>query len=94
MSVRMPHIINVSAVGRSHHDMMPGIINIEAMTTLTSEQKCMMDGIVVETRPLHKLHAPGLPASAGGDDVQPMMKVKPSASQSAMGMRKIRGTVY
>jgi len=92
MSVRMPHIINVSAVGRSHHDMMPGIINIEAMTTLTSEQKCMMDGIVVETRPLHKLHAPGLPA--GGDDVQPMMKVKPSASQSAMGMRKIRGTVY
>ena len=92
MSVRMPHIINVSAVGRSHHDMMPGINNIEAMTTLTSEQKCMMDGIVVETRPLHKLHAPGLPA--GGDDVQPMMKVKPSASQSAMGMRKIRGTVY
>ena len=92
MSVRMPNIINVSAVGRACRDMMPGIINIEAMTTLTSEQKSMMDGIVVETRPLHKLHAPGLPA--GGDAVQPMMKVKPSPSQSAMGMRKIRGTVY
>ena len=92
MSVRMPQLINVSAVGRASHDMMPGIINIEAMTTLTSEQKAMMDGIVVETRPMHKLHAPGLPA--GGDAVQPMMKVKPSPSQSAMGMRKIRGTVY
>jgi len=92
----MPQIINVSAVGKACHDMMPGIINIEAMTTLTSEQKAMMDGIVVETRPMHKLHAPGLPASAGdkGDAVQPMMKVKPSPSQSAMGMNKIRGTVY
>lgn len=88
----MPQLINVSAVGRACHDMMPGIINIEAMTTLTSEQKAMMDGIVVETRPMHKLHVPGLPA--GGNAVQPMMKVKPSPSQSAMGMRKIRGTVY
>jgi hypothetical protein len=88
----MPQIINVSAVGRSSHEMMPGIINIEAMTTLTGEQKAMMDGIVVETRPLHKVRAPGLPS--GGDEVQPMMKVKPSPSQSAMGMRKIRGTRY
>lgn len=92
MPVCMPQIINVSAVGRSSKEMMPGIINIEAMTTLTGEQKSMMDGIVVETRPLHKVRAPGLPS--GGDEVQPMMKVKPSPSQSAMGMRKIRGTKY
>ena len=92
MPVCMPQIINVSAVGRSSKEMMPGIINIEAMTTLTGEQKSMMDGIVVETRPLHKVRAPGLPS--GGDEVQPMMKVKPSPSQSAMGMRKIRGTRY
>jgi hypothetical protein len=84
----MPQIINVSAVGRSSKEMMPGIINIEAMTTLTGEQKSMMDGIVVETRPLHKVRAPG------GDEVQPMMKVKPSPSQTAMGMTKIRGTRY
>lgn len=88
----MPHIVDVSAVNATSHTMMPGIINIEAMTTLTGEQKSMMDGIVVETRPLNKLHAPGLPA--GGDAVQPMMKVKPSPSQSAMGMTKIRGTKY
>jgi len=88
----MPHIIDVSAVSGTHHKMMPGIINIEAMTTLTGEQKAMMDGIVVETRPSHKLHAPGLPA--GSPDVPPMMKVKASPSQSAMGMTKIRGTRY
>ena len=92
----MPHIIDVSAVNDTRHKMMPGIINMEAMTTLTGEQKAMMDGIVVETRPSHKLHAPGLPASAGdkGDAVPPMMKVKASPSQSAMGMQKIRGTKY
>ena len=94
MSLRMPHIVNVSEVDRRGHNMMPGIINIEAMTTLTGEQKAMMDGIVVETRPLNKLHAPGLPAGAGGDEIQPMMKVKPSPSHYAMGMRKIRGTKY
>ena len=88
----MPHIVDVSSVERRGHKMMPGIINIEAMTTLTGEQKAMMDGIVVETRPSHKLHAPGLPA--GGEQIQPMMRVAPSPSQSAMGMRKIRGTVY
>ena len=88
----MPHIVNVSEVNRRQKDMMPGIINIEAMTTLTGEQKQMMDGIIVETRPSHKLHAPGLPA--GGDEVPPMMKVSASPSQSAMGMRKIRGTRY
>jgi hypothetical protein len=88
----MPHIVDVSAVNDTRHKMMPGIINIEAMTTLTGEQKAMMDGIVVETRPSHKLHAPGLPA--GGDAVPPMMKVKASPSQSAMGMQKIRGTKY
>jgi hypothetical protein len=88
----MPHIVNVSEVARRCSEMMPGIINIEAMTTLTGEQKQMMDGIVVETRPAHKIHAPGLPAV--GDAVQPMMKVTPSPSQSAMGMRKIRGTRY
>ena len=91
----MPHIIDVSAVNDTHHKMMPGIINIEAMTTLTGEQKAMMDGIVVETRPSHKLHAPGLPSGGDkGDNVQPMMKVKASPSQSAMGMQKIRGTKY
>lgn len=91
----MPHIIDVSAVNDTRHKMMPGIINIEAMTTLTGEQKAMMDGIVVETRPSHKLHAPGLPGGhAGGDAVPPMMKVKASPSQSAMGMNKIRGTKY
>jgi hypothetical protein len=92
MSLRMPTIVDVSACERRGVKMMPGIINIEAMTTLTGEQKAMMDGIVVETRPSHKLHAPGLPA--GGDELPPMMRVKPSPSQSAMGMRKIRGTVY
>jgi hypothetical protein len=91
----MPHIIDVSAVNDTRHKMMPGIINIEAMTTLTGEQKAMMDGIVVETRPGHKLKAPGLPGGhAGGDAVPPMMKVKASPSQSAMGMQKIRGTKY
>jgi len=92
MSLRMPHIIDVSAVERRGVKMMPGIINIEAMTTLTGEQKAMMDGIVVETRPSHKLHAPGLPA--GGGEVPHMMRVKASPSQSAFGMQKIRGTVY
>lgn len=92
MSLRLPHIIDVSAVNETRHKMMPGIINIEAMTTLTGEQKSMMDGIVVETRPHHKLHAPGLPA--GGDELPPMIKVKASPSQSAMGMTKIRGTRY
>jgi len=91
MSLHLPHIINVSEVNRRDGKMMPGIINIEATTTLTGEQKAMMDGIVVETRPAHKLHAPGLPA--GGERV-PLMKVKPSATQSAMGMRHIRGTKY
>lgn len=91
----MPHIVNVSEIERRGSKMMPGIINIEAMTTLTGEQKAMMDGIVVETRPAHKLHAPGLPSgSLESVDIQPMMKVKASPSQSAMGMRKIRGTVY
>ena len=91
----MPHRIDVSAVNDTRHKMMPGIINIEAMTTLTGEQKAMMDGIVCETRPGHKLHAPGLPTGhAGGDAVPPMMKVKASPSQSAMGMTKIRGTKY
>lgn len=92
MSLRLPLIVNVSEVQRKHHDTMPGIINIEAMTTLTGEQKAMMDGIVVETRPRHKIHAPGLPAGGGG--VPPMIKVLPSASQSAFGMQKIRGTKY
>jgi hypothetical protein len=46
----------------------------------------------VETRPSHKLRAPGLPA--GGDELPPMMRVKASPSQSAFGMNKIRGTVY
>ena len=87
----MPHIINVSEVNRREGKMMPGIINIEATTTLTGEQKAMMDGIIVETRPSHKLHAPGLPA--GGDKI-PLMKVKPSATRSAMGMVHIRGTKY
>lgn len=91
----MPHIIDVSAVNDTCHKMMPGIINIEAMTTLTGEQKSMMDGIVVETRPGHKLHAPGLPTGLPtGQAVPPMMKVKASPSQSAMGMTKIRGTKY
>ena len=91
----MPHLVNVSECCSPKKQMMPGIINIEAMTTLTGEQKSMMDGIVVETRPKHKLGAPGLPSgSLSGVDVQPMMKVQPSPSQSAMGMVKIRGTKY
>lgn len=92
MSVRMPHIVDVSTVMKRSGKMMPGIINLEAMTTMTGEQKQMLDGIVVETRPSHKVNAPGLPN--GGSDAVPVVKVKKSATNSAMGMTKIRGTTY
>jgi hypothetical protein len=88
----MPHIVDVSNVLKRDGKIMPGIINIEAMTTLTGEQKQMLDGIVVETRPSHRVNAPGLPA--GGSDAVPVVKVKKSATNSAMGMQKIRGTKY
>ena len=87
----MPHIVDVGSLERREKQMMPGIINIEAMTTLTGEQRQMMDGIISETRPAHKTHAPGLPAPGGEI---PLMRVKPSATRTAMGMRHIRGTKY
>jgi hypothetical protein len=75
---------------------MPGIINIEAMTTLTGEQRAMMDGIITETRPEHKAHAPGLPAVGKASREVPLIKTgqKVPATKSAMGMRHIRGTRY
>lgn len=88
----MPHIVDVSQVMKREGKVMPGIINIEAMTTITGEQKQMLDGIVVETRPSHKVMAPGLPA--GGSDAVPVTKVKKGATNTAMGMRHIRGTKY
>ena len=91
----MPHIINVSALDKKDRTYMPGIINIEAMTTLTAEQKQMMDGIITETRPMHKVHAPGLPASGGKGGGVPVMKMgDASATRGVMGMRHISGTRY
>lgn len=92
MSLRMPHIVDVKAVMKREGKVMPGIINLEAMTTMTGEQKQMLDGIIVETRPSHRVNAPGLPS--GGSDAVPVVKVKKSATNSAMGMTKIRGTTY
>jgi 3-mercaptopyruvate sulfurtransferase SseA len=90
--MRMPHIIDVSSVERREKGHMPGVINIEATTTLTGEQKQMMDGIIHETRPSHKMaHAPGLPPP--GSHV-PLMKTAPTATKTAIGMRHIRGTKY
>lgn len=90
----MPNIVNVSALERKSRSHVPGIINIEAMTSLTGEQKGMIDGIITETRPLHKAHAPGMPAEGKGGSKVPLMKVEASATKSAIGMRKIRGTKY
>ena len=91
----MPQIVNVSAVEKRDRTYMPGIINIEAMTTLTGEQRQMMDGIVTETRPLHRMHAPGLPAEDRKDGGVPLMKVGGApATKSVVGMRHISGTKY
>lgn len=92
MSFTMPHLVDVYSVMKREGKVMPGIINLEATTTLTGEQRKMLDGIVEETRPTHKITAPGLPSRAS--DIVPVVAVKKSATNSAMGMRKIRGTKY
>ena len=53
----------------------------------------MMDGIITETRPVHKLGAPGLPAEGSVGKIS-LMRVEGSATKSAIGMRHIRGTKY
>lgn len=91
----MPPIVNVSALEKKDKTYMPGIINIEAMTTLTGEQRQMMDGIVTETRPMHRVHAPGLPAEDRKAGVVPLLKVGGApATKGVIGMRHIRGTKY
>lgn len=91
MSFTMPHLVDVYSATKREGKVMPGIINLEATTTLTGEQRQMIDGIVEETR-RGKMTAPGLPGMK--TDVVPVVAVKKSATTSAIGMRKIRGTKY
>lgn len=83
----MPQILHLS-VEDAHR--RPTMQNVLAETTMTGEQRAMMDGIIRETHH-RKPHAPGLPA--GGTKVE-LHKVTPSKTKSAMGMTKIRGTKY
>jgi hypothetical protein len=66
-----------------------GILNL---TTMTGEQKESIAGIIKETRPAHRVRAPGLPSE--GSQKPPLMKVEPSKTKGARGMVHIRGSKY
>lgn len=82
----MPQILHLS-VEDAHR--RPTMQNVLAETTMTGEQRAMMDGLIRETH--GRPHAPGLPP--GGNKME-LHKVTPSKTKSAMGMTKIRGTKY
>ena len=85
----MPHIVKPEMTRRAPKDLMPGLINT---TTMTGEQRTMIDGIIHETRPSHKVAPP--PGMVAPGEGVPLMKVKSTATKYNLGMTHIRGTRY
>lgn len=82
-------LIDPSANMRERRQTPSGILNL---TTMTGEQKESIAGIIKETRPAHKVRAPGLPSQ--GNQEPKLMKVEPSKTKGSRGMVHIRGTKY
>jgi hypothetical protein len=92
-------MIRQKIIDPSDHPASSGRSNITTneimnLTTMTGEQREAIPGLIHESRPAHKVRAPGLPSQ--GNQAPSLMHVNTENKKNVgvIGMRHIRGTKY
>ena len=89
-----PHLIDPAShqTGRQSSDMT--VKGILSLTTMTGEQREAIPGLIHETRPAHKVRAPGLPQEGKQDPPLMAVHTENKKNVGVIGMRHMRGTKF